>query len=284
MKAQIDRAKKNMAPDFYAQEYKAERRNAQGLVYDYSLIEKQCLMTDAEIQKVIPEWPNISPSRQILVGLDSGADHPFGAVKIVVTEKGLVVVGEYLERMKAVSQHIEPIGRQFGLHLFKETTWSANKNEKNLRLEFALRGISVVPAENKHEVGIQRVQSWLYTHKLFFAYTVPKTIEQMRAYRYADNLKPSGEKKTVEAVFKFKDELPDGVRYAIMAWPELPEATTQTLTDAQMSRWDNLSERSRQEITRIREYNARQADKDLDASDPSYPTGSFFGESDDAPW
>jgi hypothetical protein len=284
MKAQIDRAKKNMAPDFYAQEYKAERRNAQGLVYDYSLIEKQCLMTDAEIKKVIPEWPNISPSRQILVGLDSGADHPFGAVKIVVTEKGLVVIGEYLERMKAVSQHIEPIGRGFGLHLAKEVTWSANKNEKNLRLEFALRGISVVPAENKHEVGIQRVQSWLYTHKLFFAYTVPKTIEQMRAYRYADNLKPSGEKKTVEAVFKFKDELPDGVRYAIMAWPELPEATTQTLTDAQQSRWDNLSDSARLDVTRMREYNARAASKNLEDTDPSYPTGSFFGETDDAPW
>ena len=286
MTAQIERAKKNMAPDFYAQEYQAERRNAQGLVYDYSLIEKQCLMTDAEVKRLIPEWPAISPSRQVLVGLDSGADHPFGAVKIVVTEKGLVVVDEYLERLKAVSQHVEPIALQFRLGGVKDVRWAANKNEKNLRLEFGLRNIGVIPAENKHDVGIQRVQSWLYTHKLFFAYTAPKTIEQMRAYRYANNSKPSGEKKTVEDVFKFKDELPDGVRYAIMAWPELPEPVERAMTDRQQDRWDRLDEKSRQDIAHMREFHSRD-DKDrnsLELGDENYPTGSFFGDSEGGGW
>ncbi len=284
MKAQIDRAKKNMAPEFYAQEYKAERRNAQGLVYDYSLVEKQCLMTDTEVQKIIPEWPSISPSREILVGLDSGADHPFGAVKIVVTERGLVITGEYLERQKAVSQHIAPISMAFGLAQHPNVRWAANKNEANLRLEFALKGISVIPAENKHEVGIQRVQSWLYSKKLFYAYTVPKTIEQTRAYRYADNLKPSGEKKAKEAVFKLKDELPDAKRYAIMSFPSLPDTLAPILTDSQQARWDSLDERSRQDIERLREYDKQSTARHLEEGDDNYPLGNMFGTIDNAEW
>jgi len=285
MRAQIERAQRNMAPDFFAQEYRAERRNAQGLVYDYSVVEKQCLMNAADVKKLIPEWPHIDPSRSIIVGLDSGADHPFGAVMIVSTERGLVVVKEYLERQKALSLHLPAIMMNFGLAGFGNIRWAANKNEANLRLEFGLKGVGVIPAENKHEVGIQRVQSWLYTKKLFFAYTCPKTIEQMRAYRYADNSKPTGEKKAKEDVFKFRDELPDGIRYAMMAWPELPEASPILLTDKQQSRWDSLDERSRGDIERMREFNKRDTQgKDLDRDDVNYPSGDFYGNTYAQEW
>ncbi len=283
MMAQIERARRNMAPEFFDQEYRAERRNATGLVYDFSLIEKQCLLTDAQIKEFIPEWPHISPERSIIVGLDSGTDHPFGAVMIVATERGLVVVREYLERQKALSQHLPAILTQFGLAGFPNVKWAANKNEANLRLEFALKGVGVMGAEAKHEVGIQRVQSWLYTKKLFFAYTCPKTIEQMRAYRYADNLKPTGEKKVKENVFKLKDELPDGIRYAMMAWPELPEATTIVLTDAEARRWNGFDQKTRDDVTRMREYNKRQEQgDDMELTEENYPVGSMWsGEGSD---
>lgn len=275
----IEQAKKSMSPEFYAQEYQADRRNAEGLIYNYELIERQTLLNDGEVRKLIPEWPAISPGRQVLVGLDSGVDHPFGAVKVVVTEHGLVVVGEYLERGRAISQHLDPIVRDLGLYGRGDIRWAANKNEANLRLEFGLKGVGVMPAENKHEIGIQRVQSWLYTKKLFFAYTVPRTIEQMRAYRMADNSKPSGEKKEKEKVFKLKDELPDAIRYAIMAWPELPEPETAPMTDSEKLRWEALDERSRMDIARVREYEAGQkASADLEESDDMYPMGGFYGE------
>jgi hypothetical protein len=277
---QIERDRKRMEPDFFAQEYKAERRNAQGLVYDYALIEKQCLLNFEEVKKFIPEWPAINPDRQIIIGLDSGADHPFGAVMIVATERGLVVVNEYLRREKALSQHLPAILQAFGLTaMYKNIKWAANKNEKNLRLEFALKDVGVIAAEAKHQVGIQRVQSWLYSRKLFFAYTCPLTIEQMRSYRYAENNKPSGEKKLNEEVFKFKDELPDGVRYAMMAWPELPEAIAEALSTREQSRWDSLDEKSKADILRMREYHKKEdkGDSDLDESDELYPLGSFQG-------
>jgi len=285
MMEEIAEARRTKSPEFFAQEYKAERRNATGLIYDYSLIEKQCLMNDEEVKKIIPEWPNISPSREVLIGLDSGVDHPFGAVMVVATEGGLVVVREYLERQKALSQHLPAISQTLNLGAYPNLRWSANKNEANLRLEFALKGVGVIPAENKHEIGIQRVQSWLYSRKLFFAYTVPKTIEQMRAYRMADNTKPSGEKKPKEEVFKFKDELPDALRYAIMAWPELPVSEEKVMTDAQMSRWNALDDKSRADLERMREYQKKEkGDGDLELDDPGYPVGSFFGNDTADAW
>ena len=277
MMKQIERAKKRMSPDFFAQEYRAERRNATLNVYDFSLIEKQCLLDLAAVRKFIPEFPAIDPKRQIIIGLDSGADHPFGAVMIVSTERGLVVVGEYLKRMQALSQHLPQILTEFRLTpaLQRNLRWAANKNEANLRLEFGLRNVGVIQAENKHEVGIQRVQSWLYSGQLFFAYTAPLTIEQMRAYRYAENVTTDGQKKK-EQVFKQKDELPDALRYALMAWPSLPSVEAPTMTPAQLSRWEALDERSRQQIERWKEYNAKSAQKDLQEHEAGYPSGEFF--------
>lgn len=276
MMAQIERARRTMSPEFFAQEYKAERRNATGLVYNYELLEKQCLLNDQEIQKLIPEWPNISPERTLLIGLDSGADHPFGAVLAVVTEKGIVVVAEYLKRMQAISQQLPAILSAFNVRPTERVRWAANKNEANLRLEFGLKGIGVIQAENKHEIGIQRVASWLHARQLFFAYTCPKTIEQMRAYRYATNVASDGQKKK-ENVFKVADELPDAVRYLLMAWPTLPDEKIAAMSGDEQTRWDALPERDRLDIERIREYNKQSLSGDMAEGETGYPTGNFFG-------
>jgi hypothetical protein len=268
--------KRTWSPELFGQEYRAERRNATGLVYDFQLIESQYLKDDAAIKRLIPEWPKVDASRPRIVGLDSGVDHPFGAVLIVVTEHGLVVLGEYLERKKAISQHLEPIQRKFELQgWLPSVKWAANKNEANLRLEFGLKNVGVIPAEAKHEVGIQRVETWLYSKKLFFAYTCPGVKSQMQAYRYANNI-TTDEQKKKEQVFKQKDEFPDAIRYALMAWPELPEMA-EPLPQREQDRWTNLDEASREQILQMRDYNKREQEKNLDEGSEGYPLGEFFG-------
>lgn len=282
MRAQIQRAKLTMTPEFYAQEYKAERRNAEGLIYNYEAIERNTLNSDEEIRKYLPEWPLIDPSRTVLTGLDSGVDHPFGASKIVVTERALIVVDEYLERKKALTEHIAPIRMQFFspiVHQVQPSTvkWAANKNEANLRLEFSLKGIDVMAVENKHEIGIQRVQAWLLTDQLkFVASRCPRTLEQMKAYRNAENRSPDGQKKK-EQVFKKNDELPDAIRYAIMGWPELPEAKAPERDERQQRRWDGLDEKSRQDLEFVKAYTDQERRKELSEKDPTYPIGDFWG-------
>lgn len=282
MHRQIQRARLTMTPEFYAQEYRAERRNAEGLIYDYNRLEHGWLPDDTAIKKLIPEWPLINPERPILIGLDSGVDHPFGSVKIVVTEKGLVCVGEYLERKKALTEHIAPIKMQFLSPSIHQTNpikveWGANKNEANLRLEFALKNIDVFAAESKQEIGIQRVQAWILAGQFFIAYTCPRLKEQMQAYRYADNTAPDGQKKDKERVFKKKDELPDAVRYAVMTWPELPELKAPEMTDREQKRWEAFDEKTRQDLIAMREYEKREKARDMDEKNDLYPIGEFFG-------
>lgn len=274
----LEHAKLTMSPELYAQEYRAERMNSTGLVYDFKLLESLYLADDKAVEKLIPEWPNVSPSRQVLVGLDSGADHPFGATMTIVTEHGLVVIRGYLERQKAISQHFSAIQTHFGLApMPPHVRWAANKNEANLRLEFGLRGVSVLPAEAKHEVGIQRVQSWLYAKRLFFAYTAKDVFDQMRTYRYAENTQPDGQKKK-EQVWKQKDEFPDCIRYTVMAFPELPEPAVAPLTPREQKRWDALDDMSKFHIEQMREWEKRQEQQNLTPEEQGYPLGGFFHE------
>jgi hypothetical protein len=282
MRAQIERHRRTMTPEFFAQEYEAERSNAQGLVYG-ELVKANYLQTDDEIRRYIPEWngdiTSIHPDRKIIIGIDEGADHPFGAVMIVVTDRALIVVKDFLERMKANSLAHDEVYRQFALHRFNNVVFAANKNALQLRLEWGLKGTGVIQAESKQEVGIQRVSSWLVVKQLKFAYTARRTYDQCSAYRYKDNTVPStGEKKEKEAVFKLKDELPDGVRYAVMAWPELPDPDKAPMTDAEAARLAAFDDKTRRELEILSEMRKHKqgTSVDLQSHEDGYPAGNIF--------
>ena len=277
LRREVEEARRTMTPEVFDAEYRGKDVNFQGVIYG-QLIDDQTLATDEAVKKFIPEWPNIDASRRVLIGMDSGADHPFGALMVVVTEGGLVAVGEYLQRLQANVTHLGAISVKFGVNRFANVQWSANKNEAQLRLEFALRNVMVVPAENSHQIGIQRVQSWLLAKQLWFvASRVPVCIEQMRTYRYADNYLVDGQKRDKEQVFKKDDEFPDAGRYIVMAWPELPKMAATSLSEREQRRWDAYSPNERLDVERIRDYNKRELEKGLDPDDPGYPIGDMFG-------
>jgi hypothetical protein len=225
--AELEEAKASMSATMYAQEYEADFVTFQGAVYGEELFPHHILSDDA-VKKFIPEWPQIRPDRPILIGVDTGADHPFGAVKLVSTEKGFVVVDEYLERERSFIKHAQFLKSLGG---WNGQQWSGvkprfaiNKNDKQASIELAQHGIYCAKAENDQVAGTERVKSWLHTNQLYFAASkCNKTIKQMQAYRWADNTSTDGQARK-EKVFKKNDELPDAVRYALMIWPMLPTA------------------------------------------------------------
>jgi hypothetical protein len=175
------------------------------------------------VRELIPEWPQVASWRQIMVGIDTGADHPFGANKIVSTERGLVVVGEYLERHKSFIEHAGSMKRLAGINP-AQVKWAINKNERQPMIELAQHGIMCMPAQNDIVAGTERVKSWLHTKQLWFVEsTCPKTIKQMKAYRWDEPKTRDGQMRNKEKVFKKEDELPDCIRYALMTWPRLPQ-------------------------------------------------------------
>lgn len=225
--AELEEAKASMSATMYAQEYEADFVTFQGAVYGEELHSHHYL-DDQSIKKFIPEWPQIRPDRPILIGVDTGADHPFGVVKIVSTEKGLVVVDEYLERERSFIKHAQFLKSLGGWNgnawMGPKPRFAINKNDKQASIELAQHGVYCAKAENDQVAGTERVKSWLHTNQLFFAQSrVPKTIKQMQAYRWAKNVATDGQARK-EKVFKKNDELPDALRYALMIWPALPIA------------------------------------------------------------
>jgi hypothetical protein len=216
----LSRKKASMSEAMYKQEFEADFVIFTGAIYGGS-VDSQILHNDEEIRKVIPEWPDIESWRQVLVGIDTGADHPFGAVKLISTEMGLVVVGEYLERDKTFIQHAAEIKRLAGS---STTKYAINKNERQPMMELAQHQIYCQPAENDQVSGIERVKSWLHTKQMWFVESrCPQTIKQLKAYRWAENTSPRTDEKRREKVFKLNDELCDGIRYSVMVWPVLPK-------------------------------------------------------------
>ena len=222
----LAREKAQMSDQMYRQEYEADFVVFQGAVYG-GAIEPQVLRDAEAIRAVIPEWPQINANRQVLVGIDTGADHPFGASKLVVTERGIVVVGEYLYRggNRSFMEHAAWLKSMAFSHGPCPIRWAINKNDKQPRIELSQHGINTELAQNDVVAGTERVKSWLHTKQLYFIESlVPQTIKQMKSYRWADNYNPKDEqKKLKEKVYKKEDELPDAIRYALMCWPALPK-------------------------------------------------------------
>lgn len=217
----LARERASMSSEMYRQEYEADFVIFTGAIYG-GAIEPQILRTDEEIRKVIPEWPDIDSWRQVIIGIDTGAEHPFGGVKLVSTEKGLVVVGEYLEKNKSFIQHAHNLHRLAGRH--GQVKWAINKNEKQQVIELAQHGIYCQKAENNQVAGIERVKSWLACRQLWFVERLcPQTIKQMQGYRWKESEATDGSLRK-EDVYKLDDELPDCIRYACMTWPVLPKA------------------------------------------------------------
>lgn len=216
----LARERAQMSDTMYRQEYEADFVIFTGAVYG-GAVDPQILRTPEEIKRLLPEWPEIGSWRQVLVGIDTGADHPFGALKLVSTESGLVCVGEYLERDRVFAQHAASIR---SLAASPTAKYAINKNERQQSLELAQHGILCQKAENDVVSGTERVKSWLLSKQLFFVESlVPRTIQQLKAYRWAENESPKDEQKRKERVFKVADELPDCLRYALMTWPVLPK-------------------------------------------------------------
>lgn len=258
--AYLAREKIRLSPAMYSQEYEADFVIFTGAVYGAS-IEPQTLRTDLQIQSIIPEWPAIAPWRQVLVGLDSGADHPFGAIKLISTEKGMVVVGEYLERDRTWAQHATAIKALAGSG---NTKYAINRNERQGMIELGQHGIYCQPAENDVVSGTERVKTWLQQEQLWFiADRCPRALKELKAYRWAENTSPKTGEARKEKVFKVNDELPDCLRYALMTWPTLPVPKAADTSRRDISQ---LPAEMRSAIERMRKLDPEPKEEKLSAA------------------
>jgi hypothetical protein len=218
---EVAEAEQDLDPLFFQQEYLGDFVCFTGSVYGLCFTEDLILDTDEQIKAFLPEWPRLDPGRQAFSALDPGADHPFAGLLIVVTERGLIVVNEYLERNLTYAEHAENIRRMEAP--FTVDRRGYDRSQKQAAIELANHGLFVIPAENNVVAGIQRVASWMRNKQIYFVKRrVPRLIESLQNYRWDENWGKDGVAKR-ERVMKVKDDLPDALRYACMLYPELPK-------------------------------------------------------------
>lgn len=222
-KARLEAKRAQMSDLMYRQEFEADFVTFEGAVYGDTMTPDRILHTDAAVKKFIPEWPTVHPWRTRLVGLDTGADHPFGATLLIAGDNDtFVAVDEYLERNRTFVQHCWDIKAMVDRYGPADAVkYAINKNEKQPLLELGQHGIWPQKAENDQMAGIERVKTWLFNQRLYFYEPrARRTVQQMKSLRYDENVSPKdGSKRAKEQVFKKNDELPDCVRYALMTWP-----------------------------------------------------------------
>jgi hypothetical protein len=279
---EIAAARRDMDPLFYQQEFEAEFVSFTGAIYG-DVLGKQILDTDAQIRLLIPEWPNVNPGRPVTVGLDPGADHPFAGVIVVGTEKGLVVIGEYLARDSAAIKHAQGLrAALYRSKIAQPGTWAIDRSQKQMSIELAQHGIYTTAAENDVVAGIQRVKSWLYSGRLFIARDrANKLIEQMFSYRWAENTDAKGQSRR-ESVVKVNDDLPDALRYALMTWPDtmypadpLPLRSLEGVPDDHRWALDRMQRVEHSEFFEEEEENEVEA-PGLVGDDAGSPIGNFW--------
>lgn len=218
---EIDDARATSDPQWFAQEYEAEFTTFQGAIYAGKY--EKLLWDEEEVKQWIPTWPQIPSDWPVVIGLDPGADHPFAAVKLVVTPSGIVAVDEYSKRMTSLLEHGALLKKWMTGH--GDIRWGIDKSAIQAQIEFAQMGIACSAADNNVQGGIQRVLAWMHTRQIrFVASKCPNLCEELGGYRWRDNIAPLTGEKRKEEPYKKDDDLCDALRYALMTWPSLPEA------------------------------------------------------------
>ncbi len=217
---ELDEARATTDDLWFKQEFEAEFVSFEGAIYGPRT--GPCVLnSDEEIRaRFLPTWPTIPRDLPVIIGIDPGADHPFAAVKIVATPKGLLVVQEYARRMSAYIDHAEHLARM--AHGHDDVRWAIDRTANQAQIELAHLGIQTSSAENSVVLGIQRVQAWMKSERIgLVASRVPMLLDELSTYRWKDTSTTEGEKGR-EQPFKVDDDLCDALRYAVMLWPELP--------------------------------------------------------------
>jgi hypothetical protein len=259
---EVEKKRKSMSPEMFAQEYMAQRVIFTGAIFG-DLLEK-CAVDDstddgfAVLKSLIPEWPDIDPSRSGIIGLDPGADHPFGGVSIVSTPKGLVAIDEYCERYKPAAEHKRSIR---AMAQAASVRHAIDRSQLQMQIELAQppHRIFSTPAENDVVAGIERVKSWAIVGRLFIVKSrCPKLLKQSTRYRWKDTKSAKDEGLGRQEPIKKDDDILDALRYALMLWPQLPEQfvaaiVTETPKVRDLSL---LPDKQRAEIERIRRSDA----------------------------
>lgn len=211
---EIAKAKAEMTEDRFAQEYLADFRKTEGLVYK-EFNRERCTFDDNT---------TIYDPVETIAGVDFGFTNPTAVLSIIRDWRGnFWVVDEYYKSAQTDSQNAEYIASQGFNKVYPDP--EAPSAIKELRL----RGVNIREVVKKKDSivnGINKIKELLKAGKLKIHKKCINTIQEFETYSYPEKQDQHNEK---ELPIKENDHAMDALRYAIMMQPiegERGKATT----------------------------------------------------------
>ena len=192
---EIEAARRQLPEDVFAQEYLADFRKQQGLVYKEF----------DRVRHVYSELPADIKFIETLVGIDWGFVHPAAVLELKLDSAGGVwVTSEFVESHRTDAEVAEYAAALHGNRYFPDPE-SANANE-----ELRRRGVNVRPVvkgtdSEKH--GIDKVRELLKANKLHIHQSCKSLISEFETHAYKDG-KDEPEETGEDAL--------DALRYVVM--------------------------------------------------------------------
>ncbi len=201
-KDEIDEARKQMTEDRFAQEYLADFRKTEGLVYKE-------FNRSIDVKEL-----NRFDLKEIIAGIDWGYTNPAGALKIGVSRDGLFYIEEeYYKKGQTTEQIVEVVKK-----------WSATKHYPDPaepdRIEIANNlGLNCREVSKDIPAGIDKVRELFKQRRIIIHPRCVNLISELETYAYPEKRPNQNEK---EVPIKENDHLMDCLRYALYNYePEL---------------------------------------------------------------
>lgn len=204
---EIESARQSLPVDAFAQEYLADFRKQEGLVYKEFNREKH--VTDQEPpEDIVVEY---------LAGIDFGYQNPAAVIHIKRDRNGIFwVTGEWYETQRTDAQIAEYVAQCNFNAVYPDPASPGAIKELNDR---HVNVRDVVKGDDSIEMGIDRVRELLKAQKLKIHQRCLSLIAEFETYAYPE----SKDGKLVEKPLKENDHALDALRYAIMSvTPQLP--------------------------------------------------------------
>ena len=198
---ELDKARLELPEDQFAQEYLADFRKTQGLVYkDFN--RPQHVYTDGKFNAV-----------DRLVSIDWGYTNPTAVYLIQKdTDANYWITQEYYKTGKTTAEIIEYVQSLRGNKYYPDPA------EPDRLEEMRRAGLNVHEVSKDIEAGISAIQELLKTNRLHIHHSCVNLINEFETYRYPDKKPDMNEK---EVPVKEHDHALDSIRYALYMQPAI---------------------------------------------------------------
>lgn len=212
-KEELDKAKQELDPDVFAQEYLAEFRKFSGLVFkDFS--------RDKHVIEPI-ELPN---NWTFYRAIDFGWIHPTAVLFVALSDKGTLYIYDEIYEPRIPTPDLAEMIKQKSLGRMFTQTIGDSAQQADIA-ELSIYGIPTVPVRkvsdttNERFVAykIRKITEKLRTDKLKIFKNCENTICEFENYRYKEVQDASGVK---EVPVKLNDHCIDALSYLIVSLPE----------------------------------------------------------------